>query len=76
MATESEYLRSFICVSEAPRKKMGAKNSDKFCIVAEDFEDRRIGTTSQKLDFKPIENFTRGTNQHEIKVIFLVIIEK
>jgi hypothetical protein len=70
MATQSEYLCSFVPLSDhRPRSMIGAQSSDKSCIIAEDYEDRAIGVSSQKLDYKPITSYEPMNTHLEIKVL-------
>ncbi|KAJ3273797.1 hypothetical protein HDV01_003924 [Terramyces sp. JEL0728] len=47
----SEYKTSFVPLKNSKRKIKKAGNSNSLCIIAEDFEDRHIGKSSQKDDY-------------------------
>ncbi|KAJ3258399.1 hypothetical protein HK103_003687 [Boothiomyces macroporosus] len=47
----SEYKKSFVPLKSSRSQIKKAENSNSLCIIAEDFEDRRIGTSSQKVDY-------------------------
>ena len=51
-----------------PSKIFRAVNSSKFAIIAGDYEDRRMGTTSQKLDY-PAPPPAPPSNIADIKVL-------
>lgn len=76
MQSRSEYLTSFIQVSQPRRENVGIKTSDRNCIIAEDFEDRRTGETSQKLDYRQIAHQKLSVNQYDIKVYYLNLENK
>jgi hypothetical protein len=49
---------------------MQAFNSSKLAIIAEHYEDRKMGGTSQKHDYQPPPKFFQEVNTAEIKVSF------
>ncbi|KAJ3372780.1 hypothetical protein HDU91_002140 [Kappamyces sp. JEL0680] len=50
----SEYIGSFLNMPHERSQTFKAVNSSRLAIIAEDFEDRRIGNTSQKQDYPPL----------------------
>jgi hypothetical protein len=68
MEAKSEYLLSFVPLQEAPRSIIGAKNSEKSCIIAEDDPEKGLLVSSQKLDYQMIKNFQPSNSRFEIKV--------
>ncbi|KAI8895174.1 hypothetical protein BC833DRAFT_602184 [Globomyces pollinis-pini] len=57
--TQSEYLNSFRPVPNIKRNITKIENSNKFCIIPEDYDDRKTGSSCQQNDFKstiPVSN--------------------
>ncbi|KAJ3322736.1 hypothetical protein HDV06_002787 [Boothiomyces sp. JEL0866] len=63
----SEYKTLFIPLKKSKRKIKKAENSSSLCIIAEDFEDRHIGTSSQKIDYPLLS--LRSNTQVDVSAI-------